>query len=472
MKRLLIIVAVAMMFGGSNAMAQNYAVAINGGKPFASEVTIGVGQQITFDIYLEDAPGQANTGGVWVIFVDSIDKIAYVNAGRALTDGSEGVTGPWHPPWGFVANEPNGVGTIMIIVATAGASPDAQGDIIVARVTLECTALGDATIRLIPIPGFGTWGPAFNGWDDDAINAATPNPTLVVHQLIDPDEDDDGIPDYADNCPTDYNPNQEDTYPPQGNNIGDACDCEGNFDCDQDVDGVEVTEFLLHFGRGGYSSPCTNGTLCSGDFICDGDVDAEDVTLFLEDFGRGPSDRPCPACDGSAWCEYVVVPPKYLIDDSAGDGGKNFPMPQSITLNTGSTGCVDMYLEGADTSATSGGMWLDFKDSTADISYVSAGRALTDGSEGVTGPWGSITGAVTNEPDGVGTLMVVVGQPAGGEASPDGDGDIIVGQVCLRHDSTNDATIQIRTIPGFSTWGPRPTINDEDIIPGLFIIRQ
>ena len=25
--------------------------------------------------------------------------------------------------------------------------------------------------------------------------------------------------------------NQEDTYPPQGNAIGDACDCEGNFDC-------------------------------------------------------------------------------------------------------------------------------------------------------------------------------------------------------------------------------------------------
>ena len=38
--------------------------------------------------------------------------------------------------------------------------------------------------------------------------------------------------------------NQEDTYPPQGNGIGDACECEGDFTCDGDVDADDVTAFL------------------------------------------------------------------------------------------------------------------------------------------------------------------------------------------------------------------------------------
>ncbi len=108
----------------------------------------------------------------------------------------------------------------------------------------------------------------------------------------------------VDNCPSLANADQLDSYPPQGNGIGDACDCEGNFDCDFDVDGEELTAFLADFGRGGYDNPCSNANSCSGDFICDGDVDAADVTKFLEDFGRGTYDRPCPLCDGRAWCVY------------------------------------------------------------------------------------------------------------------------------------------------------------------------
>lgn len=46
------------------------------------------------------------------------------------------------------------------------------------------------------------------------------------------DTDSDSLPDNADNCPYIGNPTQADTFPPQGNGIGDACDCEANFDCD------------------------------------------------------------------------------------------------------------------------------------------------------------------------------------------------------------------------------------------------
>jgi len=107
-----------------------------------------------------------------------------------------------------------------------------------------------------------------------------------------------------DNCPSHYNPDQLDTYPPQGNGIGDACDCEANFDCDLDVDANDITAFLIDFGRSQYYRPCSNEDQCKGDFECDGDVDSTDVTKFLQDFGRSQYNNPCPACVAGDWCVY------------------------------------------------------------------------------------------------------------------------------------------------------------------------
>jgi hypothetical protein len=118
------------------------------------------------------------------------------------------------------------------------------------------------------------------------------------------DPDGDGIHNNQDNCPTDYNPGQEDNYPPQGNDIGDACECESDFDCDGDVDAFDMDSFLTDFGRGLYVNPCVLNNPCSGDFACDGDVDAFDITTFLEDFGRGYYVNPCPACEVGVWCIY------------------------------------------------------------------------------------------------------------------------------------------------------------------------
>jgi hypothetical protein len=98
--------------------------------------------------------------------------------------------------------------------------------------------------------------------------------------------------------------NQDDTYPPQGNEIGDACDCEGDFNCDGNVDAGDVTAFLFDFGRNQFNDPCTTGSPCNGDVNCDTNVDATDVTKFLEDFGRNQFNNPCPACAGGAWCVY------------------------------------------------------------------------------------------------------------------------------------------------------------------------
>ena len=63
------------------------------------------------------------------------------------------------------------------------------------------------------------------------------------------DSDGDGIPDNTDNCVNDYNPNQEDPYPPGGNGCGDACECEGNFDGDLDQDADDFGQILIHAAR-------------------------------------------------------------------------------------------------------------------------------------------------------------------------------------------------------------------------------
>jgi len=98
----------------------------------------------------------------------------------------------------------------------------------------------------------------------------------------------------------------EDNYPPpDGNNCIDACECEGDFDNDLDVDGTDTTVFLDDIGRFSSNNPCTALDPCNGDFDCDGDVDGTDTTKFLEDLGRFSFNNPCPQdCQTGDWCVY------------------------------------------------------------------------------------------------------------------------------------------------------------------------
>ncbi len=129
--------------------------------------------------------------------------------------------------------------------------------------------------------------------------------TIEVEPVL--DYDNDGIPNSEDNCPDAYNQEQEDSFPPQGNGMGDACECEGNFNCsaDQDVDGTDAFTFKADFGRSIILHPCNGGDPCSGDFACDSDVDGTDAFLFKTDFGRSTILNPCPWCEaGVEWCNY------------------------------------------------------------------------------------------------------------------------------------------------------------------------
>jgi hypothetical protein len=130
--------------------------------------------------------------------------------------------------------------------------------------------------------------------------------TSTTTTIVDPNDfDGDGVLNAVDNCPTVANPGQADTFPPQGNGIGDACDCEGNFDCNTAVDGLDAATFKVDYGRSAISDPCTNERSCNGDFSCNGNVDGLDAALFKADFGRSGINNPCPMCTSSApWCSY------------------------------------------------------------------------------------------------------------------------------------------------------------------------
>ena len=130
---------------------------------------------------------------------------------------------------------------------------------------------------------------------DQCDNTGDPCDPLTCIEITDEcvvlDRDADAILDYLDNCPdnpngpllgtctsgprekigiatctsnAECNPNgfcsknQEDIYPPGGNGIGDACDCEGNFDCDKDVDSTDAAKFKEDIGRSSMLRPCPN----------------------------------------------------------------------------------------------------------------------------------------------------------------------------------------------------------------------
>ena len=81
--------------------------------------------------------------------------------------------------------------------------------------------------------------------------------------------------------------------------------CEGDFDCDGDVDGSDASSFKDDFGRSQFLVPCTGLDPCSGDFDCDGDVDGSDAKILKEDFGRSNLSNPCPSCSWQEWCSYL-----------------------------------------------------------------------------------------------------------------------------------------------------------------------
>jgi hypothetical protein len=160
---------------------------------------------------------------------------------------------------------------------------------------------------------------------------------------------------------------------------------------------------------------------------------------------------------GSAFAQS----PTYQFAEA---GTKNFIT--APTISVGDPISLDLYLSNVPAAQNAGGAWIDFSGSTGNISYVSGGRCLADGSEGCTGPWQSNAGVFINEAGGPGTVYYVVANLAG--AVPDA-GDLLVGTLTLQCSAAGVATVNLTTIPSVATWSP---IDDATVVPGQLVIEQ
>ena len=277
MRKLSVLCAIVLLFGAGSALAQpTYEFAEAGTKNFVSEMTVTVGDQISLDLWLTDAGAPQNAGGAWIDFSASTARISYVSAGRAVTDGSEGVTGPWSPGVGSIINEPLGPGTLLYQVANlGGAAPDGDGDLIVGTLTLECTAAGNVTVLLDVSDLIAIWTP---------INDANVVPnSLLIQQggqpCISDDECDDGQ--FCTGVEICVGGTCQDGPDPDcDDGVGctdDSCDEEndlcisypndGNCDDDDFCNGVETCDAVADCQAG--TNPCPDdGIFCNGTETC------------------------------------------------------------------------------------------------------------------------------------------------------------------------------------------------------------
>jgi len=246
---------------------------------------------------------------------------------------------------------------------------------------------------------------------------------IGADEYVPADIDNDGVLNDGDNCPYDFNPNQEDTFPPQGNGIGDACECEADFDCDGNVDATDVTAFLIDFGKNEHNGPCALFNECNGDFDCDRDVDAEDATKFLEDFGRNQYYNACPARELGEWCSYTRI--HYLTDSlelgNLGGWTKGLKtFDEEWTISSGEEIEVDIWLHDVLEPLTGASFNIFYDPSVISLVGVDA----YNGSD-LSGPWNpSLTHKI---PNGPGNFIFFCATYI--PIAPDGGGDLIMARV-------------------------------------------
>lgn len=136
------------------------------------------------------------------------------------------------------------------------------------------------------------------------LSALTPMTGLSTAAI---DTDGDGIPDDADNCPTIYNPVQEDT---DADGTGDACECACDCHADpsqcdgvQDVTDVVLTINVSFRGAAAISDPNANCPNERTDVNCSKSTDIVDVVKMVNVAFRGanPATEFCAPCGKLIW---------------------------------------------------------------------------------------------------------------------------------------------------------------------------
>ena len=267
--------------------------------------------------------------------------------------------------------------------------------------------------------------------DHDGLGDACDNcPTDSYPDQSDYDED--GVGDICDNCAMNPNPLQEDTYPPGGNGLGDACECEGNFDGDNDVDGTNASSFKRDFGRSLFNNACSDLYPCNGDFNCDGDADGTDAAIFKADFGRSQINDFCPFRVPVDWCsgEGIHYSIDFLEPENPGgwtDSLKTFD--EEWEMSVGEEVDIDVWINGALEPIKTSGFMMRYDPSLATLVSVQVYDA-----DDLPGPWVAGLTVKVPEAEGPGTYFVMVWEPSRG-VNPDDDRSIVMAKMRLRCDS-------------------------------------
>jgi hypothetical protein len=163
---------------------------------------------------------------------------------------------------------------------------------------------------------FYTVTPRVNDPDGDGAYDPELIPGLPVPDLLGPTPD---------NCPTDFNPGQEDTYPPGGNGIGDACDDAG--DGDGVVDADDNCPTIVNPGQedadgDGLGDACDddddNDTVVDGADNCP--LDANTDQADFDSDGLGDACDPDDDDDGLADSDEFAAGTDHHDPDTDGDG--------------------------------------------------------------------------------------------------------------------------------------------------------
>jgi len=129
-----------VFFVSGIASAQTYSYCkdfLEGGNPggwtaslqtYDDEWTLGVGEEVDTDIWINDLPESIITGGAWLVYDPA--QISVVNV-DVYELGSPGTPGPWDPGFTTLIPDAGGAGTYFIACGNFGTvSPGPGGDII------------------------------------------------------------------------------------------------------------------------------------------------------------------------------------------------------------------------------------------------------------------------------------------------------------------------------------------------------
>jgi hypothetical protein len=236
-------------------------------------------EDITVEVWIKVEPG--NAGNYPRIFQANGDWLPNGAPGIMMNPGEYGVIGGDTTNYEFWA--PTDDGEWHHVVATY----DSTGSGVNEELFVDGVSIGTATgPNDLHYDQYDHWMLACEGymdWQDNRLEGSLnefaiyegilSECRIAVHynngSVLTPDTDDDGIPDYIDNCVCVYNPDQTDS---DEDNIGDECECEtANLDSADPVN----FEDLAILGEGWL-------TTCPGDTNRDGIVDFIDLLQVVE----------------------------------------------------------------------------------------------------------------------------------------------------------------------------------------------